>query len=298
MKLLIVSGLSGSGKSVALKTLEDEGYYCVDNLPANLLTNFVSEFRKNRLLYSSAAAIGIDARANIENIQQIPEHIKKLTNKGITVDLLFISASDTTLLKRFSETRRKHPLSQAQRPLLESIEYERDILSVLSNIATTSIDTSELSTPAFKQKILDEFALSPHNQSSKKLSLLFQSFGFKYGIPNDTNFIFDVRCLPNPHWQAELRPLTGQDAPVQQFLIHHTDANVMIKSIIDFVEKWLPQFEAEHRKYMTISIGCTGGQHRSVFIADALEKHFSQNRTGVNVRHKELNKHKKSNHHD
>lgn len=293
MKLLIVSGLSGSGKSVALKTLEDEGYYCVDNLPANLLTNFVSEFRKNRLLYSSAAAIGIDARANIENIQQIPEHIKKLTNKGITVDLLFISASDTTLLKRFSETRRKHPLSQAQRPLLESIEYERDILSVLSNIATTSIDTSELSTPTFTQKILDEFALDPHNQSSKKLSLLFQSFGFKYGIPNDTNFIFDVRCLPNPHWQTELRPLTGQDAPVQQFLIHHTDANVMIKSIIDFVEKWLPQFEAEHRKYMTISIGCTGGQHRSVFIAEALEKHFSQNRTGVNVRHKELLKHKK-----
>lgn len=293
MKLLIVSGLSGSGKSVALKTLEDEGYYCVDNLPANLLTNFVSEFRKNRLLYSSAAAIGIDARANIENIQQIPEHIKKLTNKGITVDLLFISASDTTLLKRFSETRRKHPLSQAQRPLLESIEYERDILSVLSNIATTSIDTSELSTPTFKQKILDEFALDPHNQSSEKLSLLFQSFGFKYGIPNDTNFIFDVRCLPNPHWQAELRPLTGQDAPVQEFLIHHTDANVMIKSIIDFVEKWLPQFEAEHRKYMTISIGCTGGQHRSVFIAEALEKHFSQNRTGVNVRHKELLKHKK-----
>lgn len=293
MKLLIVSGLSGSGKSVALKTLEDEGYYCVDNLPANLLTNFVSEFRKNQQLYSSAAAIGIDARANIENIQQIPEQIKTLNKQGIIVDLLFISASDATLLKRFSETRRKHPLSQTQRPLLESIEYERDILSTLSNIATTSIDTSELSTPIFKQKILDEFSIEPKNQASKKLSLLFQSFGFKYGIPSDTNFIFDVRCLPNPHWQAELRALTGQDEPVQQFLTENTDANAMIKSIIDFLEQWLPHFEAEQRKYMTVSIGCTGGQHRSVFITETLAKHFKQSRESVNIRHKELKKHTK-----
>lgn len=291
MKLLIVSGLSGSGKSVALKTLEDEGYYCVDNLPANLLTNFVSEFKKNQYLYSGAAAIGIDARANIENIQQIPEQIKKLHKKGITVDLLFIFANDATLLKRFSETRRKHPLSQTQRPLLESIEYERDILSTLSNIATTSIDTSELATPTFKQKILEEFSLSKPQIPHKKLSLLFQSFGFKYGIPSDTNFIFDVRCLPNPHWQAELRPLTGQDSPVQHFLTEHTDANTMIKSIIDFVEQWLPHFEAEHRKYMTVSIGCTGGQHRSVFITEALAKHFKQTRESVNLRHKELKKH-------
>lgn len=286
MKFLIVSGLSGSGKSVVLKTLEDEGYYCVDNLPANLLLDFVDEFRKNRALYSGLAAIGIDARANIENIQQIPYYIQKLHKKGIDVELLFTSASNETLLKRFSETRRKHPLSQAQRPLLESIEYERDILSTLSNIAHTSIDTSHLATPDLKQTIIDTF--STHT-TSQPLSLLFQSFGFKYGIPKDTNFIFDVRCLPNPHWQPELRPLTGQDHTVQKYLKEETEATNMINSIIEFVEQWLPKFEDEHRKYMTISIGCTGGQHRSVFIAEELTRYFSSVREHVNLRHKELN---------
>lgn len=291
MKILLVSGLSGSGKSVALKTLEDDGYYCVDNLPANLLIDFAQELKSNNTLYANYAAIGIDARANIENIQQIPNHIQKLKNKGIRVDLLFISASDETLLKRFSETRRKHPLSQPERPLLESIAYERDILSTLSNIADISLDTSNLSTPELKARISEQFSIHCEHATHKTMSLLFQSFGFKYGIPSDTNFIFDVRCLPNPHWQADLRPLTGKDAPVQRFLMQQADTQLMLDSIIQFTEQWLPKFENEHRKYMTVSIGCTGGQHRSVYIVEQLTEYFSNQRNSVNSRHREAKQH-------
>lgn len=286
MKLVIISGLSGSGKSVALRTLEDNGYYCVDNLPVNLLRSFVHELRHNTQNYLDYAAVGIDARANLESIQHFPKLLSELRSLEIEVEVLFLSADKKALLKRFSETRRKHPLSQFNRPLLEAIEYEMDVLSSMQDLADFCIDTTERNANELKTLVQDQFA--SHKGKSSKLSLLFQSFGFKYGLPSDTSFMFDVRCLPNPHWEPTLRPFTGRDAPVQDYLSQQQEVTDMIDSISGFIETWLPKFEAENRRYITISIGCTGGQHRSVYIVEQLNKHFSKQRNNVSLRHRQL----------
>lgn len=286
MKLVIISGLSGSGKSIALRTLEDNGYYCVDNLPANLLSHFVNELRHNSQNYLDYAAVGVDARANLENIQLFPSALRELKSLDIDIEILFLSADKKTLLKRFSETRRKHPLSQFNRPLLEAIEYEMDVLSSIRNLADFCIDSTERNANELKTLVQEQFSCNINNNS--KLSLLFQSFGFKYGLPSDTSFVFDVRCLPNPHWETQLRPLTGKDTAVQEYLGQQKEVAEMINSISDFIQTWLPKFEAENRRYMTVSIGCTGGQHRSVYIAEQLKQHFIQQRNNVSLRHRQL----------
>lgn len=286
MKLVIISGLSGSGKSVALHTLEDNGYYCADNLPANLLEHFVNELRHNSQNYPDYAAVGLDARANLESIQHFPKVLNELKSLDIDVEILFLSADKKILLKRFSETRRKHPLSQFNRPLLEAIEYEMDVLNSIRNLADVCIDSTERNANELKTLVQEQFACNRDNSS--KLSLLFQSFGFKYALPSDTSFMFDVRCLPNPHWETHLRPLTGRDSAVQEYLGQQTEVTEMIDSISSFIETWLPKFEAENRRYMTISIGCTGGQHRSVYITEQLKQYFMQQRNNVSLRHRQL----------
>lgn len=287
MRLILVSGLSGSGKSVVLNTLEDNGYYCTDNLPINLLPAFVNELKHNSQNYLEYAAVGIDARANLENLQHFPSLLAELKSLDIQVEVVFLTAKHSVLLKRFSETRRKHPLSQFNRPLREAIDYEIDLLGSLERLADTCIDTSSYSASELKQFIINHYS-NIDNESDHKLSLLFQSFGFKHGLPSDTSFVFDVRCLPNPHWVPELRPLTGQDTAVQEYLGQQEMIQKMIQSIITYIDQWLPAFDEENRRYMTICIGCTGGQHRSVYIVEQLYKHYQAKRNNVSLRHREL----------
>ena len=285
MQLFLISGLSGSGKSVALKVLEDSGYYCVDNLPAGLLAALVEH-----LQYAgySNIAVSIDVRS-ANSVQRLPPLLQQIRQQGVDVHVLFLDAQNDTLVKRFSETRRLHPLSDAAllthdntvRTLPECVSYERELLSEISNIGH-HIDTTELNANALRSWIKQFVRVD-----RARLTLLFQSFGYKHGIPLDSDLVFDVRCLPNPHYVPELRPLTGRDAPVIEFLENVPDAQQMFGDIRDFVARWLPSFVADNRSYLTVAIGCTGGQHRSVYLAEKLARHFGHQQQ-VLVRHREL----------
>jgi len=275
MQLIIVTGLSGSGKSVVLKALEDAGYYCVDNLPATLLPQIYENLNDSQ----SRVAISTDTRSGA--LEALPENIEKLKAQGINVQVLFLESTKQALVKRFSETRRRHPLSNDYITLGESIELERKLLAPLSELGH-HIDTSDLSANTLRGWVKDFVA-----QESKNITLLFTSFGFKHGIPLDADFVFDVRCLPNPHYDPKLRPMTGRDAPVKAFLEQQPMVHDMYQDIQNFVARWLPSFIQENRSYLTIAIGCTGGQHRSVHIVEELGKHFSQQQQ-VLIRHREL----------
>jgi len=275
MQLIIVTGLSGSGKSVVLKALEDTGYYCVDNLPATLLPQIYENLNGTQ----NRVAISTDTRSGA--LEALPENIKNLKAQGVNVQLLFLESTKQTLVKRFSETRRRHPLSNDDITLGESIELERQLLSPLSELGH-HIDTSDLSANTLRGWVKDFVA-----QENKNITLLFTSFGFKHGIPLDADFVFDVRCLPNPHYDPKLRPMTGRDAPVKAFLEQQPLVHDMYQDIQNFVTRWLPSFVQENRSYLTIAIGCTGGQHRSVHIVEELGKHFSQQQK-VLIRHREL----------
>ena len=275
MQLIIVTGLSGSGKSVVLKALEDTGYYCVDNLPATLLPQIYENLNGTQ----NRVAISTDTRSGA--LEALPENIKNLKAQGVNVQLLFLESTKQTLVKRFSETRRRHPLSNDDITLGESIELERQLLSPLSELGH-HIDTSDLSANTLRGWVKDFVA-----QENKNITLLFTSFGFKHGIPLDADFVFDVRCLPNPHYDPKLRPMTGRDAPVKAFLEQQPLVHDMYQDIQNFVTRWLPSFVQENRSYLTIAIGCTGGQHRSVHIVEELGKHFSQQQQ-VLIRHREL----------
>lgn len=275
MQLIIVTGLSGSGKSVVLKALEDAGYYCVDNLPATLLPQIYENLNNSQ----SRVAISTDTRSAA--LEALPENIDKLKAQGINVKVLFLESTKQALVKRFSETRRRHPLSNDDITLGESIELERKLLAPLSELGH-HIDTSDLSANTLRGWVKDFVA-----QESKNITLLFTSFGFKHGIPLDADFVFDVRCLPNPHYDPKLRPMTGRDAPVKAFLEQQPMVHDMYQDIQNFVTRWLPSFIQENRSYLTIAIGCTGGQHRSVHIVEELGKHFSQQQQ-VLIRHREL----------
>lgn len=275
MQLIIVTGLSGSGKSVVLKALEDAGYYCVDNLPATLLPQIYENLNNSQ----SRVAISTDTRSGA--LEALPENIEKLKAQGINVKVLFLESTKQALVKRFSETRRRHPLSNNDITLGESIELERKLLAPLSKLGH-HIDTSDLSANTLRGWVKSFVA-----QESKNITLLFTSFGFKHGIPLDADFVFDVRCLPNPHYDPKLRPMTGRDAPVKAFLEQQLMVDDMYQDIQNFVTRWLPSFIQENRSYLTIAIGCTGGQHRSVHIVEELGKHFSQQQQ-VLIRHREL----------
>ena len=275
MQLIIVTGLSGSGKSVVLKALEDTGYYCVDNLPATLLPQIYENLSGNQKLI----AVSTDTRSAA--LEALPENIEKLKAQGVNVQVLFLESTTQALVKRFSETRRRHPLSNDDITLAESIECERKLLGPLSELGH-HIDTSDLSANTLRGWVKDFVA-----QENKNIILLFTSFGFKHGIPLDADFVFDVRCLPNPHYDPKLRPMTGRDAPVKAFLDRQPLVHDMYQDIQNFVARWLPSFVQENRSYLTIAIGCTGGQHRSVHIVEELGKHFSQQQQ-VLIRHREL----------
>ena len=276
MQLFLISGLSGSGKSVALKVLEDNGYYCVDNLPAELLPALMDNLRQ---VGKDRVAVSIDVRSG--GVQQVPHYIEQLKQYGIDVHLLFLDAKTDTLVKRFSETRRRHPLSDDKFTLPECVQRERDLLAEIGHIGH-HIDTSELGANALRIWVKDFI-----NVDRARLTLLFQSFGFKNGVPLDADMVFDVRCLPNPHYDPVMRPLTGRDAAVVEFLEQSPSVQDMYEDIRAFTEKWLPSFFADNRSYLTVSIGCTGGQHRSVYLAEKLARHF-KSRQQVLLRHREL----------
>ncbi len=277
MQLFLISGLSGSGKSVALKVLEDSGYYCVDNLPADLLAALVEHLQ--RAGYSNIA-VSIDVRS-ANSVQRLPPLLQQIKQQDVDVHVLFLDAQTDTLVKRFSETRRLHPLSDGVRTLPECVSYERELLTEISNIGH-HIDTTELNASALRAWI-KQFI----NLDRARLTLLFQSFGYKHGIPLDSDLVFDVRCLPNPHYNPVLQPLTGRDAAVIEFLDNTPNAQDMFRDIRDFVERWLPSFVADNRSYLTVAIGCTGGQHRSVYFAEKLARYFEKQQQ-VLVRHREL----------
>ena len=284
MKLIIVSGLSGSGKTVALHTLEDEDYYCVDNLPLGLLPHFVERVSNRSLQPYENIAVGIDARSEAHDLRRFNEIIKPLREKDIQFEVIYLQAELNTLIKRFSDTRRKHPLTTKGLPLSEAIEVERVLLSTVSSEADLFIDTTYTNIHQLRDQIKQLII----KDNGAKLSLLFQSFGFKHGTPSDSDFVFDVRCLPNPHWESNLRPLTGLDKEVIKFLQPHEEVQDMLEHIKKFMQEWIPKFEQQNRHYLTVSIGCTGGQHRSVFIAQQLCDDFNESIDNVSVRHREM----------
>jgi UPF0042 nucleotide-binding protein len=284
MKLLIVSGLSGSGKSTVLSTLEDCGYYCIDNLPISLLENFVSKIMPLEQQTYAKAAIGIDARNSAENLSNFADTLAAIRLQGIDCEVIYMQAQEAVLLQRYSETRRKHPLTTLNLPLTEAIHIEKTMLRSLAKNANILIDTSRTRTSQLKELIKNQIG----ERNKQHLSLQFQSFGFKHGIPLDADFVFDARALPNPYWIPYLRPLTGKDAPVIEFLRHETYAEELFSDIAHFIQRWIPRFEAENRSYLTIAVGCTGGQHRSVYLVETLAKHFQKTQLHIIIRHREL----------
>ncbi len=284
MQLVIVTGLSGSGKSIALKALEDSGFYCIDNLPASLLLQIPHHLEADHI-GQARVAISMDMRS--AGLEGLPSSIVSLQNLGINAQVLFLDASEATLVKRYSETRRGHPLSDEFTTLAESISRERDLLEPLANIGH-KIDTSELSANTLRTWVKAFVASATPHMTTSNLTLLFESFGFKNGIPLDADFVFDVRSLPNPFYDARLKTLTGRDQPVIDFLANDAMVKNMQNDIQSFVSKWLPSFLQDNRSYLTVAIGCTGGQHRSVYLAETLAAFFKDAGQKVLVRHRGL----------
>jgi len=284
MRLVIVTGLSGSGKSIGLNTLEDQGYFCIDNLPIPLLEALAEHLVHDRDPKYAWTAVGIDARSRAELLSRLPQVVGHLRERGTACEVLFLEAEDETLIKRFSETRRKHPLTDGRVSLSEAIQSERELLSAMRSLADLAIDTTHYNVHQLRDLVRERVSA----RETGKVSTLLQSFGYKHGVPADADFVFDVRCLPNPHWRAELRPLTGRDPQVAAFLESHGDVRDMRDLLGKFLERWIPCFEADGRSYLTVAIGCTGGQHRSVYMIEALADHLRRLGRSVLTRHREL----------
>lgn len=287
MRLIIISGLSGSGKSVALHVLEDLGYYCVDNLPTALLNSVVEEVRSGDDQSVQLLAVGVDARNRRNDLEALPKLIADLRQRGIQTDMLFLQASDDVILKRYSETRRRHPLAEHGSALLGAVAKERAMLADVADIADLIIDTSRSSIYELADAIRERVV----QRNVDSLSVLIESFGFKNGIPADADFVFDLRCLPNPYWTLELRGLTGKDTEVRKFLGAQPSVNAMYEDILAFLKRWIPEYDNRHRSYLTVAIGCTGGQHRSVYMADRLSEALRETHDPVLTRHNELGRH-------
>ena len=277
-RILIVTGQSGSGKSSALQVLEDLGYYCIDNLPVALLPEIVLKLDKENNL--EQLALGVDVRSTREDLQEFDHVFQELQKQG-TVDVIYLTTSDQELIARFSAARRPHPLSNRFKSLNECIQEEKNLLLPVHLKATITIDTTDKSVHDLKDILLKRLG------QADQLIVILQSFGYKHGIPLDADYVFDVRHLPNPHWDIELRKYSGLDEPVQKFLGSNEQTNEMFQDIYNFLEKWLPAFAEGHRHYITISIGCTGGQHRSVYIVDRLQKALQKN-WSIQVLHREM----------
>ena len=284
LRLIIVSGLSGSGKSVALHVLEDLGYYCIDNLPAGLLIAAVDEVRRNSGDASKLLAVGVDARNHAENLDNLPDLLRELRSQGVKTDIVFLHASDEILLKRYGETRRRHPLAEQGQQLRAAIESERTFLAEIQVSADLIIDTSQSSI----YELADIIRSRVDRRDKDDLSVLIESFGFKYGIPTDADFVFDLRSLPNPYWNADLRSLDGRDAEVGEFLDSEPDFTQMYEDILAFLERWIPKYLSFDRSYLTVAIGCTGGQHRSVYMTEKLAAALKETHDPVHKVHNEL----------
>jgi UPF0042 nucleotide-binding protein len=287
LRLIIVSGLSGSGKSVALHVLEDLGYYCIDNLPAGLLVAAVDEFRREGSSSTCRLAVGVDARNHTDNLDRLPDLLHELQSRGVSTDVIFLEASTEILLKRYSDSRRRHPLAETGRELRAAIETERAILAEIELSADLMIDTSTTSI----YQLADTIRSRVDNRTTESLSVLVESFGFKFGIPADADFVFDLRSLPNPYWTVKLRGLTGLDDEVQAFLDQQEKYTAMYQDISAFLETWVPHYRDASRGYMTIAIGCTGGQHRSVYMTEKVAARLRQSHDDVLTRHNALPEH-------
>ena len=282
--LIIVSGMSGSGKSVALKTLEDLGFYCVDNLPAELLPDFVRNVTRDEGA-PEKLAVGIDVRNRNTDLSNIPEWLSAVGALGLDPRLVFFDTADAVLLKRYADTRRRHPLSHLGLALADAISLERQVLKPLRQIADATIDTSDLNVHQLRREVITQFGLT----TDESLSLLFESFAYRRGVPPDADFVFDARVLPNPHWDPQLRPLSGRDEAVRDFLQAQPDVRAYAAQIEAFLDSWLPRLRSDTRSYVTVAIGCTGGRHRSVYLAEHLAEHSRAQDWGeVAVFHREL----------
>ncbi|MDP2545180.1 RNase adapter RapZ [Photobacterium damselae subsp. piscicida] len=279
MRLMVVSGRSGSGKSVALRVLEDLGYYCVDNLPVNLLTQFIETIGDEQ----QDVAVSLDVRNMPSDTQALEIILNDLSNK-VDLNILFLDADNKELVKRYSETRRLHPLSRDNMSLEQAILSESKIMEVIKERADLVVDTTGKSIHDLSETVRSRVL----GRESRELILVFESFGFKYGLPTDADYVFDVRFLPNPHWVPELKPQTGLDEGVKTFLASHAEVNQLIYQVRNFIETWLPMLEKNNRSYVTVAIGCTGGQHRSVYIAQQLAEYFQHSGQQIRIRHRTL----------
>jgi UPF0042 nucleotide-binding protein len=284
MRLIVVSGLSGSGKSVALDMLEDLDFYCVDNIPAGLLPGFIAYTVRTSESSYRQTAVGVDARNRPEDLAEVPDLVESLRKSGIACETLFLRADSDTLLKRFSETRRRHPLSRHGVGLKEALEQEQRLLAPLANTADLTIDTSRLSVHELRELVRARVVERPKATPS----LMFQSFAYRHGVPDDADFVFDARALPNPYWDPALRAMTGRDDPVARFLDQQPDVNRFFEDVRDFIARWLPSLIRSNRSYLTVAVGCTGGQHRSVYLAERLAVHFRGSEGLALVRHRDL----------
>ncbi len=284
MHIVIITGLSGSGKTLTLNTLEDQNYYCIDNLPPQLLPKLL----KIALMQQrKKIAVGIDIRSGIESIQQLPKVIAKTKSKYQNTEVVYLYARTEIIRKRYNETRRRHPLAQAKQSLNDSLKQEQGLFVDISNVADLHIDTSK--TDIYQLSHLVKQRLCGKNIQG--IALMFQSFGFKHSAPCDSDFTFDVRCLPNPYWVSELRKFSGQDQAIKDWLSQHESVKNMVNDIQHFLKNWIPSFEKNQKAYMTISIGCTGGHHRSVYIVEQLADIFAQQYAKNSlVHHRELSK--------
>jgi UPF0042 nucleotide-binding protein len=283
-RVVLVTGLSGSGKSIALHVLEDAGFYCIDNLPVSLFEALVRDITVQPTAARALTAIGIDARSPGVELDLLPALVKRLRDHGVACEVVFLDADDSVLIQRFSETRRRHPLTDDGLDLEKAIRLERKLLQPLLDLAQLRLDTSRTTLHELREVIRSRVAA----RTGSEMSIMLQSFGFKHGVPRNADFVFDLRCLPNPHWHPDLRPLTGKDAAVAAFLGADGEVDGMLQDIAGFLGRWIPCFESEGRSYLTIALGCTGGQHRSVYLVEQLVQIFRAQGREVVVNHREL----------
>ena len=283
-RVIVVTGLSGSGKSIALHVLEDVGFYCIDNLPVSLFDALVRDITVKPAAARGLTAIGIDALSPGGDLDRLPGMIKRLRDHGVDCEIVYLDADNQVLIQRFSETRRRHPLTEDGRTLEQAIALERQMLEPLLDLSRLKIDTSRTTLHELREIIRARVA----DRHSGEMSIMLQSFGFKHGVPRNADFVFDARCLPNPHWHPELRPLTGRDAQVAKFLGDDLRVKAMLSHISEFLTHWIPCFEGEGRSYLTIAVGCTGGQHRSVYLIEQLTRFLDSQGRNVVSTHREL----------